>query len=318
MDIKNNLIRTIAAVCMIFCLLGMARKNPTSGIINTHEHMRSINDVPKYLEAMKAIGVKKTVLLGSSATTLLPGRLDFSGWEENNLEILKIVKAYPGRFVAYPTIDVQDPQKLEKLQKFISLGGQGLKLYSGHVILHKMRLDDESMMPVYAYCEKEQIPVLFHANVGYYQEEFENILKRFPRIKMICPHLCLSSIKAERLEYLMDTYPHLYTDLSFGYMDLLTPALKRFSRDPEKFRRLITKYQDRIFFGTDMIVSDETEKTVEWLTQVARVYRDVLEKKEYQFFALPDQTLRGLALSPEILEKIYRSNFERFFRERNK
>ena len=111
----------------------------------------------------------------------------------------------------------------------------------------------------------------------------------------------------------MDTYPHLYTDMSFGFTDFLTAALRRFSRNPEKYRRLILKYQDRIFFGTDMVVTNAPYKTVDWLTQASRVYRDLLEKKEYSFFAIPNETLKGLYLDGKVLRKIYRTNFERFF-----
>jgi predicted TIM-barrel fold metal-dependent hydrolase len=169
------------------------------------------------------------------------------------------------------------------------------------------------MTPVYAFCEKNNIPVMFHVNAGYYQEEFESVLRHFPRLKVICPHFCLSTIRSDRFEYLMQNFPQLYTDVSFGYMDFLVPALLRFSKDPERYRNIILKYQDRIFFGTDMIVSGNPVKTVDWLTQVAEVYRDYLEKTEYRFFAVPDQTLRGLHLERAVLEKIYYKNFDRFF-----
>lgn len=289
------------------------KKNHEFQIINAHEHIQSSDQVRTFLEAMIRIGVVKTVLLGSPKATFVTGEKGFKRWEENNLEILKIAKAYPGQFIVFPTLDSRDPEKLAKLRSFLQKGGEGLKLYNGNRLFHKMPLDAPSMKPVYDYCEKHQIPILFHVNAGYYQMEFENVLLQFPKLKIICPHFCLSTIKSERFEYLMDTYPHLYTDASFGYMDFLTAALRRFSKNPEKYRALILKYQDRILFGTDMVVTSHSAKTVEWLEQVAQVYRDVLEKEKYTFFALPGETLNGLHLDRKVLQKIYHDNFMKFF-----
>ena len=282
-------------------------------IINTHEHFQSFNNVPKFLAAMRRDDVVKTVILGSPEATILSGRKGFYGEEKYNLEVIKIAQTYPQQFIAFPTINPHDPEKLEKFKRYLKMGGRGLKLYSGHSVFHDLPLDDPSMMPVFEFCERNRIPILFHVNAGNYQEEFERVLNKFPRLKIICPHFCLSSIASGRFEYLMDRYPHLYTDASFGYIDYLKEGLLRISKNPEKFRRLFIKYQDRIFFGTDMVVTSAQYKTVDWLAQVTRAYRDVLEKREYTFFAIPGVTLRGLALDREILEKVYHKNFERFF-----
>lgn len=288
------------------------RRNKVS-IINTHEHFQSIENVPKFLEAMKRNDVEKTVIVGSPEATILSGRKGFFGEEKYNLEVLKIANTYPAHFIAFPTINVHDPDKLEKLKRYLQTGGKGLKLYSGHSLFHDLPLDDETMMPVYKFCENNRILVLFHVNLGYYEKEFENVLKKFPHLKVVCPHFCLSTIETGRFERFMNTYPNLYTDISFGYIDFLKAALLRISKDPERLRKLVLKYQDRILFGTDMVITSADYKTVDWMAQVTRVYRDLLEKEEYRFFALKGETLDGLHLSKKVLKKIYRTNFERFF-----
>ena len=295
---------------------GLAPKNRGAQkltIINAHEHFQSMECVPKFLEAMRRNDVVKTVILGSPEATILTGRQGFFGEEKYNLEVLKIAATYPDHFIAFPTINVKDPAKLEKLKLYLGQGGKGLKLYSGHSLFHEWPLDDSSMMPVYAYCEQNRIPILFHVNSGLYQKEFENVLSRFPGLRVICPHLCLASIETGRFESLMDRHPALYTDISFGFMDFLKAGLLRISRDPDKYRALLTKYQDRIFFGTDMVITDAPHKTADWLSQVTRAYRDMLEKETYTFFAVEGMSLRGLHLDRPVLEKIYRKNFERFF-----
>jgi len=303
---------------VIYQIKNLAPRSKTAAeppaIINAHEHFQSLTNVPKFLEAMKRNDIVTTVIVGSPEATILTGRTGFFGEEKYNQEVLKIANTYPGQFIAFPTINPRDPAKLEKLKGDLAAGGQGLKLYNGHSMFHDLPLDDPSMEPVYQYCEANQIPMLWHVNSGLYQKEFENVLKKFPRLKVICPHLCLASIATGRFEYLMKTYPNLYTDLSFGYIDFLKAGLLRISRDPEKYRRLITRYQDRVFFGTDTVVTSAAYKTADWLSDVTRAYRDMLEKDTYTFFAIPNMTLRGLALDQKVLEKIYRRNFEKFMK----
>ena len=308
----------VAAVLLpfVFVLRVLPRLTPRPGpgpfeITNAHEHFQSFTNVPKFLKAMERNDVVKTVILGSPEATILTGRTGFFGEEKYNEEVLKIARTYPEHFIAFPTVNPHDPRKLEKFKQYLQRGGKGLKLYNGHSFFHDMPLDDPSMLPLYEFCEKNRVPVLFHVNAGSYQKEFESVLQKFPRLKIICPHFCLSTIAFGRFEYLMDTYPNLYTDSSFGYIDYLKEALRRISKNPQKFRRLFVKYQDRIFFGTDMVVTSAKYKTADWLAQVTRAYRDMLEKEEYEFFAFPGEKLRGLALDRKILEKVYRKNFER-------
>lgn len=294
-------------------VIPQGRGMETLTIINAHEHFQSMESVPKFLEAMKRNNVVKTVIVGSPEATILTGRKGFTGEEKYNLEVLNIAKTYPDDFIAFPTVNPRDPAKLDKLKQYLQMGGRGLKLYSGHSMFHDLPLDDPSVAAVYEFCEKEGLPILFHVNAGIYQKEFENVLRRYPKLKVICPHFCLSTIDTKRFGTLMDTYPNLYTDLSFGFLDFLKAGLLRISSEPEKIRGMVIRYQDRIFFGTDMVVTHASYKTADWMSQVTRAYRDLLEKDRYTFFAIPNMSLRGLRLDRPVLEKIYRKNFEKFF-----
>ena len=290
--------------------------SPSTGlwIVNVHEHIQSRQLVPKLLGVMNQQGILKSVLLGSPSATLhgAQEKENFEKYEENNQEILQIAKDHPDRFIPFVTLDPRDPRKLEKFKQDLTRGAQGLKLYSGHVIFHDLPLNDPSMDSVYAFCESKKIPIMLHVNAGYYLAEFEGVLNQYPRLKVICPHFCLSTIATDRFERLMDQHPNLYTDLSFGSLDYLMPALFRFSKEPEKYRKLILKYQDRIFFGVDAVVTDEPHQTLEWLNDLVQVYKDVLEKQFYTTPFYPFQSLRGLSLSKDILDKIYYRNYSQF------
>ena len=166
---------------------------------------------------------------------------------------------------AWPTIDPEDPDKLGKLKNYVANGASGLKLYLGHghrernppgYFFHKMPMDDPKMVPVYAYVQANNIPVMFHVNPGPtkpgFAKEFISVLKQFPDMKVIAPHFILSSIKESRLREFLDTFPNLYSDISFGRDPYLRRGLTRISKRPQKFHNLFTAYPNRFMFGSDV------------------------------------------------------------------
>ncbi len=298
----------------------------TGPIINAHDHIQSFNEAPKFIEAMDRVGIAKTVLLGSSWFTMtLNPRVGFTRYDWNNEQLMRIVEEYPERFEAWPTVNPEDPEKLEKFKSLVERGARGLKLYLGHgyvnptngeYLFHTMALDDPRMMPLYEYCENNFVPVCFHVNPGPktpgFAEEFVAVLDKFPDMKVNCPHFMLSSIKDSRLRELLDRYPNLYTDVSFGADEFLRAGLRRVSRNPAKFRKLYSDYPDRFMFGTDMVVTASRQKSVQWIVDRCQVYIDMLTKQRYTTPILPGEQLRGVALSDELLHRIFHENFEEF------
>ncbi|MBI4560309.1 MAG: amidohydrolase family protein [Candidatus Hydrogenedentes bacterium] len=300
--------------------------NPPPRIINVHEHIQSLREAPKLLAAMDQVGIAKTVLVGSSWFTItLNQKVGFTRYDQNNEELLKIVRAYPGRFEAWPTVNPNDPEKLEKFEQLVERGATGLKLYLGHGLVkknapeyffHTMALDDPRMRPLYAFCQERNVPICFHVNPGPktpgFAEEFVAVLSAYPDLKVICPHFMLSSIKESRLREFLDTFPNLYTDISFGHDDYLRDGLRRVSKDTPVFRKLIADYPDRFMFGTDVVVTEARFKTTPWMMDRCRAYIDLMTKEDYTTPLLPDETLNGLALSGDLLEKLLHQNFEAF------
>jgi predicted TIM-barrel fold metal-dependent hydrolase len=296
-------------------------------IIDVHEHIRAAEDVPKMLAAMDAVGIQKTCLMGSSLFTLtLNPSVGFTKTEENNEQLMKIREQYPGRFEAWPAMDPRDPQKLEKFQALVQRGAQGLKLYLGHgyvikktnkYMFHTVAMDDPQMLPVYKYCSDNFIPVVLHVQPDRklapgFIEEFVSVLMEFPAMKLVCPHFMLSSKSPKRLQELLDTFPNLYSDVSFGHDDFLIPGLKRISEAPEKYRPLFSNYPNRFMFSTDLVVTDEPIKTQQWIQERFQAYFDMLTKRTYTTPLIPDQTLNGMDLPPALLERIFYKNFEDF------
>lgn len=304
-------------------------------IVDVHEHIMSMNDVPVMLETMDAMGIAKTVLMGSSWFTItLREQAGFTRYDENNAALLEIVRAHPDRFEAWPTLNPEDPEKLAKLKAYVSQGATGVKLYIGHgyvrrdngeYMFHTRAMDDPEMMEVYAYCEENYIPVCMHVNPHYtkpgFAQEFIAVLSMHPDLKIVAPHFILSSSWNSRFQQYMDTFPNLYTDCSYGD-SFMVERLRWTSKNPNLMRKLFEKYQDRIMFGCDLVVTDYPTKTADWATSQMQAYLDMLTKARYtsEFILELDERKRpiageleeltGLQLPGPILEKVLYKNYE--------
>ena len=291
-------------------------------IIDVHEHIESLEEAPMFLAAMDELGIQKVCLMGSSKFTLtLQEHFGFTQYDENNDELIKIIEAYPGRFEAWPTLNPEDPEKLTKIQALVARGATGVKLYTGHgyvakdltYMFHPVALDDPGMLPFYAWAEENAIPLAFHVNpykdkVGFAQE-FIAVLTQFPDMKVIAPHFILSSVKSSRMEELLDTFPNLYSDVSFGDY-FMKPRLSYISKYPKKFKALFEKYPNRFMFATDLVMIKN--RTDDWAPTQMRAYIDMLSKESYTTPAIPGETLTGLALSDELLSRVLFRNYLEF------
>ena len=339
---KQALSIFVGGACVIFAMIGLslamsppeapaepapaedATTYQPTRIIDVHEHIKALKNAAALLAAMDDVRIEKTLLMGSSIFTLtLNEDLGFTRYDENNEELLRISQQYPGRFEAWPTMDARDPHKLEKFKDYVKRGATGLKLYLGHGLItrktgqymfHPAAMDDPGMLPVYAYCAENFIPICLHVNPSPkttpgFAEEFVAVLEQFPDLKLVCPHFMLSSIADNRLRELLQTFPNLYTDISFGNDKFLIDGLKRISRSPKKFRDIFAKYPSRFMYGADLVVTDEAVKTRKWIRGRFQAYIDMLTKEKYTTPVIPGEELNGCRLPPQIADRILYQNY---------
>lgn len=286
-------------------------------IVNAHEVIQSAKESEKLESVMRKTGIATTVLVGTPKEALYyNGETGFTGYMENNEEILAVQKEDPSRFVAFCAIDPMDPERMDVARKCVFKGAKGFKLYSGHSFFYsnEMPLNDPRQDEFYAYLESKKLPLIFHVNTEKYKDEFEDVLKRYPNLNVMCPHFCLSSKNLQRLSYLLDTYPNLYTDISWGDEPLVLEGIARVSENVDKYRDFMAKYGDRFLFATDTVITDYEGKSETWLVNLVSLYRDLLEGETLQVFyeQSPKSTYQGLNLEHEVLKKIYEDNWNKF------
>jgi len=297
-------------------------------IVDVHEHIGSADLAQMYLDVMDEMGIRTMCLMGSSKFTLtLDESYGFTEYDENNEELMKILEMYPGRFEAWPTVSPTDPDKLEKFKALVDRGATGLKLYTGHgyvtkkreYMFHPVAMDDPGMLPLYAYCEENFIPVCLHVNPfddgshkgkPGFAEEIHAVLTQFPDLKFDLPHFILSSVRDSRLQEFLDTFPNVYSNISFGDF-FMKERLLYISEHPDKFRALFDKYPDRFMFASDLVLIKSPRQNRKWISDQLNAYLDMLTEKTYTTDAIPGEVLNGLALRDELVENVLYKNYER-------
>ena len=308
-------------------LVTLTRLQQAQRIVNAHEHLQSMREAELLLQVMDAYGVRKSVLMGSSWFTItLDESVGFTRYLENNDELIRIANAHPDRFEAWPTLNPEDEGNVARLAQYAEAGATGLKLYLGHgyvkrsdgqYMFHTMALDDPRMLPVYAWCEENYFPIMFHVQPSPITgpgiaDEFVSVLTQFPDMKVIAPHYILSSVLDSRLLEFLATFPNLYSDISYGHDSFIKAGIERISKDPEKFRDIFEQYPDRFVWGTDLVITNYAGKSVDWMGVRFQTYFDMLTKPTYVTPIVPGEVLNGLALPGEMIENLLYKNYEQF------
>jgi hypothetical protein len=82
----------------------------------------------------------------------------------------------------------------------------------------------------------------------------------------------------------------------------------------------LEKYQDRIMFGTDLVLNKNPRKTVEWMVNTTEAYKNFISQ-DYYCVTIHNLTgegwtwsrfLNGLNLGQEIVNKIFYNNTMKF------
>ena len=204
-----------------------------------------------------------------------------------NEEIMAVVAKYPNRFGWFMNIDPRAMYNNDKndfsmlLDFYMSHGAKGIGEISANIYF-----DDPRAMNLFAQAEERGLPIIFHIGVmgndyGLVDDlglpRLEKVLKTFPKLKVLGhSQKFWSEISADVTEETRNTYPtgkvipgrliemlencpNLCCDISAG------SGLNALTRDEEFGCAFIEKYQDRIYYGTDICSPNNVVRHGEWL-----------------------------------------------------
>ena len=143
-----------------------------------------------------------------------------------------------------PLIDYE--VRLSALEQFlIEKKIVALKLYPGHEVYF---MDDTRLAPVFALCEKYDVPLAVHTgwdNPQYNRPHFfADIARNRPTLKIVICHLCWPDI--DLCYEVTAAYPNIYYDISS--LAYKTDLLEGTSAS---LRRMADTHADRIVLGSD-------------------------------------------------------------------
>lgn len=140
----------------------------------------------------------------------------------------------------------------------------------------------------------------------------DRVLVKHPQLRMVGAHLASLEYEVDVLAARLDRYPNLAVDISARLVDLAI-------QDSAQVRDFFLRYQDRILFGTDVVMQTapssvpEAEQTP-FLTYLRNTY------ELHAAYLAGDQPLQvrgwatvGLKLPSTVLDKLYRTNAQAWY-----
>jgi len=124
-------------------------------------------------------------------------------------------------------------------------------------------------------------------------ETRNSTLKKHPDTKFIACHLSNQGHDLEALSETLETYANLYLDISARDYEV--------GRTPRAAKKFLTKYKDRVLFGTDMGMQKSMYQAWWRLLETDDEY--MVGRVWWQYY--------GLDLSESVLESLYRGNARR-------
>ena len=198
------------------------------------------------------------------------------------------------------------------------------------------------MHDVYAAIEDEGFPTLIHVadpdiwymnrytNVQKYGtkedrlHDFEDLMKEFPKVRWISAHFGCLPEDLQKLGSMLHTYPNLFVDTgSTKWM------VRELGKHVEETRAFVTKYQDRILWGSDIanrsslsMVHSKKNREQYWYSRFwsHRLFWETPYESDLAFNDSDNPAgtrIHGLNLPKEVLRKIYFLNAQKLLNNEN-
>ncbi len=135
---------------------------------------------------------------------------------------------------------------------------------------------------IIAKASSQDMPILIHVDLRKYGDFVDEMIGTYPGINFNIAHFGFSR---RAISVLLEKYPNCYTDMS---------SLECFmEKDPLSYKGFIERYQDRVLFGSDALISEpeRVESTLQFINRflqdeevfhklVNKNYIDYMTRKE--------------------------------------
>jgi len=131
------------------------------------------------------------------------------------------------------------------------------------------------------HASSQGMPILMHADLRKYGNFVGEMIGNFPKTNFNIPHFGFSR---RAISSLLDQHPNCYTDMS--------SLISFMEKDPVSYKSFIKRYQDRILFGSDALVSQpekiqSTLKFIDRFLEDMEIFHKLVNKNYMNFMNLP-------------------------------
>jgi hypothetical protein len=162
--------------------------------------------------------------------------------------------------------------------------------------------------------EHPQYHMFLHPEFPSYEDQMharDRMLEQNRDLKFMGAHLASLEWSVDELAEFLDRFPNAVVDMAARMGQLQYQS----SRDREKVRNFLVKYQDRILYATDLTLAPEANPE-EFKKEAHEKWLDdwkYLNTASSMTVPQLDHAFQGLALPKQVVEKIYRFNAEKTF-----
>jgi predicted TIM-barrel fold metal-dependent hydrolase len=310
--------------------------------VDAHVHIRTVD--PGIMELAKAEDFKfLTINTGSSSQEHIDNQMYFARRvKENYPDRISYITTFSME-------NFEDPswteEVIKRIRKDFEEGAVGLKVWKDIGMTFRDSLgnfifiDDPMFDPIFDFVASQKKTVIAHIgepkncwlpiesmtvnnDKKYFEEHPEyhmylhpdypsyeqlvqsrdNLLAKHPDLMLVGAHLGSLEWSVDELAARLDRFPNFAVDMAARVCHLQV-------QDREKVREFIMKYQDRLLYATDLVISDDNfEQQIAWI--------DKEWKADWKYFATSETmdspnvngSFKGLGLDKKILKKIYYDN----------
>jgi len=311
-------------------------------VIDAHTHAKNANSVANFVRLMESSGLGAINV--ASAPCASPGAI------VENVLGAAFKATVPDQFYWFgglhhtrPVIQDQGaPDYVGQAKRLWAMGCDGMKMLEGKPSIYKMigsrPLNDPLYDDFYGWAEANRVPILFHVadpwrnwdpetcpqitrDRGWFYgdgtfplleelyDQVDEFMSRFPALPVIFAHFYFIHPDIQRAEAFFNRWPNVSYDLTPG-----GAMYKSFTKYNPEWRDFFIRFQDRILFGTDNNGGsrpDEDGSRVRKSEDKIGMIRTFLETRD----KIPDDPRPphvGFELDRPVLEKIYKTNFQRY------
>ncbi|SHJ49028.1 amidohydrolase family protein [Pseudozobellia thermophila] len=321
-------------------------------IIDAHAHFKYDRDyLPGFMKSRQMKAVLVDVALADSEDSTITKRnwREYVALAQKHPELFWLCSSLIGTGIDAPDYAERE---IARLDKEIAQGAKMVKVWKNFGMVtrdktgHYVQIDDPRLQPIWDFLKERNIPVMAHIaepvqawrplskkspHYGYYSEHPEyhaynfpeipgyetiigardNWIAKNPGLQVLCAHIGSMSHDIDMVSERLDRYPNMKVELAARFGDLAT-------QDSKKVRAFFEKYQDRIMFGSDY--GNRVPQSALAPEEIASEEKELSESYDRldRYLSTSDtiqirgQTNVGLALSDDVLKKLYVTNIVNF------